>query len=1036
MKKFLSLLVLCTSFVLTSKSAVFTSVASGNYNAASTWTFTGSDSNGIPDNDDDVTVAGAHTITLTSSSNARTLIIDVGGILNLNSLTMLVWGDFTNNGSTTGFGAWQFRAVGTFSGNNLNNNGHIYFYANYVIAPGVSITKTGQLIVSYNCEVTNHGNVNLIANGVLNIYPGGKWINAANSTLGVSANVINNGIIDASAVPNIFRYQTNGYNTIMTTNATYYNLALNTATTGTKVLVGDLIVLNNITTNSGVTLDWANNNIAIGGSWRNFGNLTSLNMGTITFNGAGTQTIQRTTGPTEEFNNVTIAGSGTVQLQTNLRVIGTTTLSSGTLDPDAFIYFQRGALWLGDGGLVNVAAAGRVSFIGTVNKTLGGSTGTTFGDVEINSTPFTVTCTTDQIVMGTTTLTSGSLSPGTVTYHHRGASWLANGGSITTAATGAIAFDGSVPQTIGGTVGATFGNIEINSSSTVTLARDLTAVGNFSLLGGTFDVSASSFAVNLSRNFIHNGGTFTAQTGTVVFQGSVAQVVSGSTTTTFNNITSNNSLGGVSVTGIIIINEILQVNSRSFGTSGFGSIILTATGATTYAKIGPLGPGASLAGTNWSIGAFINGPATAYWQYLGSPVNGATLADWDNDARFYMSGVGGNDGNACCPTFFSVRTYNTVANTYTNITSVNHTMSPGRGYMVWMSDNMSQLVAPLPYDTRGIPNFGTVLRSITAGGAGAGYNLVSNPYACPINFPAVVTNSGTIQNNFLILIENGSYVTNPNGGNIAPNQGFMVIATATGNIKFDEIVKNTAANPDILRTANPENYLRITSSNGINGLGGEAVVQINTDAHNGSDIQFDMPFLPSPYEDATNIWSTDKDGQDLLLNALDGNQDKLDIPLNVKSGTPGQQLLAFKGLNGFSAYSCAWLEDLATGEKINLKDHDTYSYQAEEAGETHGFNLHFERDGNCPLNEQMLTPSLDASSQVFVNNGNILVKFGFEELSDVVITVYNVAGQEVLAPKNMTVINETIALDSPGAHGIYMVRIAKGDEIVTKKIYY
>ncbi len=1036
MKKILSLLALCTLLVLTSKAAVFTSASSGNYSTPGTWTFTGVDSDGIPDNNDDVTVSGTHTITLVTSSNARTLTINPSGVVNLNSLSMLVWGNFTNNGSTMGLGSWQFRASGTYSGNNLNNNGQIFFYANYVIAPGVSISKTGNLIVSYNCEVTNHGVISLVSSGVLNIFPGGKWVNAAGSTLEVSANGINNGLIDASAATNFFRYLTNGYTTVMCTNATYYNLVLATATTGTKTLDGNLVVLNNFTLNAGVTLDWASNNIAVGGSWRNFGNITSINMGTITFNGAGAQTIQRTTGPIEVFNNVTIAGSGTVQLQTNLRVTGTTTLSSGTLDPSTFIYFHRGPSWLGNGGLINVAAAGRIAFIGTANQTLGGTTGTTFGNIEFNCNGFTATCTTDQIAMGTTTLTVGSLSPGAVTYHHRGASWLANGGSITTGATGAIAFDGSIPQTIGGTVGATFGNIEINSSSTVTLARDLTAAGDFSLLAGTFDVSASSFAVNLSRNFTHNGGTFNPQSGTVVFEGGVAQVINGSATTTFNNITSNNSTGGVSVPAIIIINGILQVNSFSFGTSAFGSIILTATGATTYAKIGPLGPGASLVGTNWSIGAFINGPATAYWQYLGSPVSNATLADWDNDARFYMSGVGGNDGSACCPTFFSVRTYNPATNTYSNITSTAQGLTAGRGFMVWMSDNMSQLVAPLPYDTRGTPNFGTVLRNITAGGPGSGYNLVSNPYACPINFPAVVTNSGTIQNNFLILVENGSYVTNPNGGNIAPNQGFMVIATATGNIKFDEIVKNTAANPDILRTANPENYLRITSSNGINGLGGEAVVQINTDAHNGSDIQFDMPFLPSPYEDATNIWSTDKDGQDLLLNALDGNQDKLDIPLNVKSGTPGEQLLAFKGLNGFSAYSCAWLEDLATGEKINLKDHDTYSYQADEAGETHGFNLHFERDGNCPLNEQMVTPSLDASSQVFVNNGNILVKFGFEELSDVVITVYNVAGQEVLAPKNMTVINETIALESPGAHGIYMVRIAKGDEIVTKKIYY
>jgi hypothetical protein len=583
-----------------------------------------------------------------------------------------------------------------------------------------------------------------------------------------------------------------------------------------------------------------------------------------------------------------------------------------------------------------------------------------------------------------------------------------------------------------------FNDLVINPTGTITLGRSIDCSGSLTVLSGTFDVSASNFAITVGGDFTHNGGIFNGRAGTFTFDGSVAQVCSGSTTTTFNNVTSNNSIGGVSVTGIIIINGTLQVNDRSFGTSGFGSIILTATGATTYAKIGPLGASASLVGTNWTIGAYIDGPATAYWQYLGSPVSGATLADWDNDPRFYMSGVGGNDGNSCCPIFRSVRTYNTAANTYSNVTNTGASLVPGLGFMVWMSDNQSQLTAPLPYDTRGIPNFGTVLRAVTAGGAGNGYNLVSNPYACPIDYSAVVTNSGggTLHPDFLILLETGNYAVNPNGGIIAPNQGFMSIALVSSNIKFDELVKNTSSNPNILRTANPENYLRITASNSTNGLGGEAVVKIKADAHNGKDLSMDLPYIASPYDDATNIWTVDNDGSDLLMNALDGIQDKLDIPLTVRSGTPGDQLLSFKGLNSFSAYSCAWLEDLATGEKINLKDHDTYSFHADAVGEDHHFTLHFERDGNCPLNEQMLTPSLDASSQVFVNNGNILVKFGFEEKSDVVISVFNVAGQEVSAPKNFTVANETIALESPGAHGIYMVRIAKGDEVVSKKIYY
>lgn len=1033
MKKYLLFLILL-GFSSSTKAATFTSVVvTGNYSSPSSWSVSGFDADSIPDNSDDVIISTGNTIKLIGASNAKTLTINPGGTFNLNGTSMLVWGNLTNNGSTTGSGSWQLRATGTYTGNNLPNNGYIYFFSNYTIAPGVSIFKPGQIVISNNRTVTNNGSINLTTN-TLNIYPGAKWINAAGSSLSVATSCINNGTIDASAASNTFTYNT-FYSTVITgTNATYYNLNINTTSANTKTLSGNLVVRNNLKIGPNVTFDWGNNNITLSGDWINNANITCLNMGTLTLNGSGTQTISRTNN--ERFGAITFSGTGTIQLNTNIVCSGTATLTSGTLNPSTFFFHQRGASWLSNGSSINTGVTGGIIFDGGINQTIGGTAGLTFGNLEIKNAGFSVTCTTDHTGAGTTTLTAGTFSPGSGTFHQSGASWLANGGTIDNAATGTISFNGTSAQTIGGTTGAAFGNLEIASSSTVTLDLALDVNGSLSLLSGTLDVSASLFDINLAGNFVHNGGTFTGRTGTFICDGSSAQSLSGSSTTTFNNITSNNSLGGVSVTGIIIINGILQVNDRSFGTSGFGSIILTATGATTYAKIGPLGASASLVGTAWTIGSYIDGPATAYWQYLGSPVNGSTLADWDNDNRFYMSGVGGNDGNACCPVFHSVRTYSPVTNTYSDVTSVSTTLTAAKGYMVWMADNLNSLTAPLPYDTKGTPNQGTITFPVTAGGPGNGYNLVSNPYACPVDYASVVATSGNLHPNFLILLETGSYTTNPNGGTIAPNQGFMSIALSSGVIKFLESAKTTSANPNIIRSAYPENYLRINVSNGINGLGGEAVVQISNDSHNGKDLAMDMPFLASPYDAASNIWTTDNDGEDLLLNALDGFQPTLNVPLFVNSGTPGTQLISFKGLNSFSAYSCAYLEDLATGERINLKDHDTYSFEATAAGEKHSFNLHFERDGNCPLDEQQITQSLDASSQVFTNNGNILVKFGFEENTDVVVTVLDITGKEVVAPKSYTVSNETIATGNPDAHGIYLVRIAKGDEISTKKIYY
>lgn len=595
-----------------------------------------------------------------------------------------------------------------------------------------------------------------------------------------------------------------------------------------------------------------------------------------------------------------------------------------------------------------------------------------------------------------------------------------------------VSFDGSGTQTITRTGTEQFNNVDLNGTGTVLLATSISCTGNININSGTLDVSASNFNITVGGNFV-DSGTFNARNGTVTFNGSVAQTIDGMSTTTFYNITSSNA-AGVSINFTKQLSNLLTVSAGSFGPSAFGQFFLTATGPTTYARIGTVG--GSLVGSGWVIQAYVNGPATAYWQYCSTPINGNILNDWDNDPRFYCSGVGGNDGNACCPTFYSVRTYNTATNTYSNVTSINTALNRGRGYMVWMADNLNSLTAPLVYDSRGIPNFGTVTRSVTAGGSGSGYNLVGNPYACPVTYSSVQTASGNIGANFMILQENGSYATNPNGGVIAPNQGFMCVASSTGNMSFTEACKNTSAMPNIIRTADPSDYIRINVSNDQNGLGGETAIQLNGDAHNGYDVNYDMPYLPSPYEYASNIWTTDAENKDNILNSLDATPDMLDIPVTVSAAVSGNQLLAFRNLNRLAAYSCAWIEDTETGEKINLKNKDTYSFYL-EAGNERRLILHLDRTGNdCPLAEQGLTPSLDAMSQVYSNGEQILARFNFEEKTEVTITLFDAEGRCLAMPKQLTVSAESVEVGRPDAHGIYLVRIQQGDQTITRKIYY
>ena len=599
---------------------------------------------------------------------------------------------------------------------------------------------------------------------------------------------------------------------------------------------------------------------------------------------------------------------------------------------------------------------------------------------------------------------------------------------------GRVTFDGTTQSIQRNSGTEQFNNLDITSLGTVTLTKPINVTGNLTINSGTLTVGTANNAIAVRGNFTDNG-VFTAGTGTVTFNGTLAQTISGSSSTSFYNLTSSNGVA-VSVTSAKQITNILTVSLGSFGTSGAGVFTLVASAPTTSARIAPLALGTSLFGTGWIIQTYINGPATAYWQYLGSSTQSSTIADWDNDSRFYMSGTGGNDGTACCPTFFSVRTYNTATNTYTNVTSQGTALTPARGYMVWMADNQNSLTAPLIFDTRGTPNQLNIDRAVTAGGSGAGYNLVSNPYACPVLYSSVVAaSSATLSPNFVILQENGSYVTNPNSGTIAQGQGFMCIASVSGNLTFTESCKSTTANPNVIRQIGG-NEIRIKAGNQVNGLGEETVVKLNPGGDESLNLAVDLPYLVSPYDNATHIYTENGLGEQFLLNNLGTEADHLLIPVSVVTSTPGAQTLTFKDLNSVTEYNCAWLEDLTTGARISLNATDTYIFNEDEMGATRNFILHFERTNDCATDLQSSTASLDAASNVFVNNGNIFAQFEFETEEVVTVSMYDLGGRMVMGETTMNVANETVALANPDAHGIYLVRIRKGNEIATKKIYY
>ncbi|MBE2264517.1 MAG: hypothetical protein IAE92_17360, partial [Burkholderiaceae bacterium] len=110
---------------------------------------------------------------------------------------------------------------------------------------------------------------------------------------------------------------------------------------------------------------------------------------------------------------------------------------------------------------------------------------------------------------------------------------------IFTAGSSAVAFNGSNPQTIGGSSISSFFDVFLESASSVT---------------------GPSGTLNVAGNWTNDGGTYTPGSGTTVFNGSMAQAIGGTASTTFNNLTVNNS-AGVTLGNAVTVNGVLGLTN-------------------------------------------------------------------------------------------------------------------------------------------------------------------------------------------------------------------------------------------------------------------------------------------------------------------------------------------------------------------------------------------------------------------------------------------------------------------------------------------
>ncbi len=590
---------------------------------------------------------------------------------------------------------------------------------------------------------------------------------------------------------------------------------------------------------------------------------------------------------------------------------------------------------------------------------------------------------------------------------------------------------GNVPKTM---AGSHYANLIISGGSGVkSLLENEVLSGTLTINAGP-TLSANNFNLSVGGNWIKNG-TFTASAGhSVIFNGTVAQTIAGVGSTTFQQLTINNTSSGVSITsGSYLLNQVLTMTNGNFNTNG-NPFEMISTAAQT-ARIAPVAVTASISG-NFIIDRFITARDTT-WCDLSSPVQSTTFMDWDNElpAISYIYNPPYQ--------YNSILTWNEPSNGFVPVTTSGYALTPGVGFEVYLSNDFVYSSIPnLTMNSIGVPNYGdknfTSLISYTNPYSAGSSNLVGNPFASNISWSAVLAASTHLDPTIdMFDWTAGAYTTYAAGTEIGSTQGFWVYTlSSAATFHIPESAKTATANSS-LKSVVVEPYLtlRLSSNDAGNTFFHVMKVGTSSDATDGFDPGQDHWFRKSPMKSAPEIYST-IDGNKSVINVFNANDNSYDMPLTTTVGVSGYYKIDAAGFNFLNDFTCVELEDKLLNKMVDLVASPSYLFRMNTSDDASRFVIHFSKAGNCKSLNSTNNSAFTFENQVEVlptSQGNS-INFNLTETTPTAINVTNLLGQSIMEPMNVAAFNQSVNVSLPeGFSGMYLIKIESSKGTVIKK---
>ena len=554
-------------------------------------------------------VGGAFTHNLAGDwTNNGATFTNAGSTINFNGTAQTIGGSSSttfNNVTISGSSSTTTAVATTIAGSLSVGDGTTFTDGGFDLSIGGTTTigggTSGSLVLSSTLGTKTF-------TGLVTINAGGTWNNSSNEDVTFRGGITNNGTFTAGS--GIQTFDTNPQSltgTFNIPNVTVTGIALtnnNALTVDTDLSgTGGLTQANNATLNiggtSGITTLTATNSgntVNYTGAAQTVNNNNFVNLG---LSGSSSKTLQA--GTTTISGNLTFGGTADATAVTGLTIGGNLTLGAGTTFVGGAFTHNLAGDWTNNGATFTNAGS-TINFNGTA-QTIGGSSNTTFNNVNTSGSTSTVTAVgttiaSDLIIgdgttftvagfdfsVGGTTIVGGGISGNLVLSFSTGTKVftgliLVNTGAVwNNTSNEAVTFRGSLLNNGTFNAGNGIHTFDTNPQflAGTFIIPNVNVVGialtNNNVLTVSASLSGSGSLMQATDAILNLGGTYTITTidvsnsdNTVNYSGSNQTILP----LTYENLEISQSSGEASLSGNVVVNKELTLNSGNLNLSGF-----------------------------------------------------------------------------------------------------------------------------------------------------------------------------------------------------------------------------------------------------------------------------------------------------------------------------------------------------------------------------------------------------------------------------------------------------------------------------------